>query len=339
MEKVRLADIARIAKVSEASVSRVFNGRPGVSQRMRQSVLTAAEAAGVPASGPRRDSGCLIGLLVPDLTSHPDVALIQSFEQQATKRGYALAICDQAMGVNGDRSIDHLTRSGVAGIVIMSNAHVSSFAPGITAELSALRVPFVLVDGQTPYENAPVVCTDERAGLQAAVRHLVELGHERIGLVVSQETDQPQRTDGFAAALAEFGLARADAAARWVHRTLAAPEGGRMAADALLGLDCTALLCETELMALGAVGRLEECGLLVPHDVSVVSLTDSPFAEFTRPPLTTLRKPVAAMARATLELLLEHTMGEFEQRLRFSFQPEIIERASTAARRRTQSEA
>jgi DNA-binding LacI/PurR family transcriptional regulator len=159
-----------------------------------------------------------------------------------------------------------------------------------------------------------------------AVQHLVDLGHERIGLAVGPNRFVPVRrkVEGFMAALGEGAL---------VQHTLFSVEGGHAAAGALLDKGCTGIVCGSDLMALGAVRAARERGLTVPGDVSVVGYDDSPLVAFTDPPLTTIRQPVEAMGAAAVNALLEEIGGNPVQRAEFVFQTELVVRGSTAQAR------
>src|SRR5690606_28286678 len=106
--------------------------------------------------------------------------------------------------------------------------------------------------------------------------------------------------------------------------------GGQAAAAALLDAGCTAVVCGSDMMALGAIRAARQRGHRVPEDVSVVGYDDSPLFAFTDPPLTTLRQPVRAMAAAAVSSLLEEIGGDHTHHTEFVFQPELVVRGSTA---------
>ncbi|MFD9489466.1 LacI family DNA-binding transcriptional regulator [Streptomyces sp. NPDC059991] len=331
----RLADIASQAAVSEATVSRVLNGRPGVADATRQRVLAALDVLGWerPAQLRHRSAG-LVGLVTPELTNPIFPAFAQAVEQVLAGHGYTPVLCTQLPGgATEDELVEQLEERGVNGIVFLSGLHADTAADPVRyLALTERRVPFVLVNGYNERIRAPFVSPDDHAAMAMAVGHLADLGHTRIGLAAGPLRYVPSRrkAEGFAAALGErFGL-RAEEAAAYIGHTLFSVEGGQVAAGALLDQGCTGVVCASDMMALGAVRAARERGLAVPAEVSVVGFDDSRLIAFTDPPLTTVRQPVRAMATAAVGALLEEIRGNPVQRTEFVFQPELVVRGSTA---------
>ncbi|WP_241845078.1 LacI family DNA-binding transcriptional regulator [Streptomyces silvensis] len=335
----RLADIAAQAQVSEATASRVLNGKAGVAAATRRRVLAALDVLGYerPLRLRRRSAG-LVGLVIPELTNPIFPAFAQVVEQVLAGHGYTPMLCTQMPGgATEDELVEQLEERGVSGIVFLSGLHADATAdPARYLALAGRGVPFVLINGYHPHIPVSFVSPDDRAAARMAVRHLADLGHERIGLAVGPTRYVPSRrkTEGFAAALRDHvGLPEGEAE-RLVQRTLFTVEGGHAAASALLDRGCTAVVCGSDMMALGAVRAARERGLAVPGDVSVVGFDDSPLIAFTDPPLTTVRQPVQAMASAAVGALMEEIAGNPVQRTEFVFQPELVVRGSTAQARR-----
>lgn len=256
-------------------------------------------------------------------------------EQVLSRHGYTPVLCTQTPGGSTeDELVEMLVERGVAGIVFVSGLHADSTADHDRyAKLTGRQVPFVLINGYSEKIAAPFISPDDRAAMWMAVQHLVELGHERIGLAVGQRRYVPvlRKIEGFTAAIRELlGVSEADAEGL-VHHTLFSVEGGHAAANALLDKGCTAIVCGSDMMALGAIRAVRQRGLSVPQDVSVVGFDDSPLIAFTEPPLTTIRQPVEAMATAAVDALLEEVGGNPGQRAEFMFQPELVMRGSTGA--------
>jgi LacI family repressor for deo operon, udp, cdd, tsx, nupC, and nupG len=184
--RARLADIAQQAEVSEATVSRVLNDRPGVSSETRQAVLTALDVLGYerPTKLRKRSAG-LVGLVVPELDNPIFPAFAQIIESALAQQGYTPVLCTQtAGGVTEDEYVEMLLDRQVAGIVFVSGLHADTTAdPDRYRKLLARPLPIVLVNGYMDGLEAPFVSVDERAAADAAVAHLVALGHQRIGLI------------------------------------------------------------------------------------------------------------------------------------------------------------
>ncbi|MFH9073171.1 LacI family DNA-binding transcriptional regulator [Streptomyces alboflavus] len=337
----RLADIAAQAGVSEATVSRVLNGKPGVAAATRQSVLAALDVLGYerPVRLRQRSAG-LVGLITPELENPIFPALAQVIGQALTRQGYTPVLATQTPGGSTeDELTEMLVDRGVAGIIFVSGLHADTTADTARYEqLRAQGVPFVLVDGFSPKVRAPFISPDDRAAMRLAVTHLASLGHTRIGLALGPRRFVPvqRKIEGFTRSMREtFRLGSADVEdieAELVQHSLYTLEGGQAAAAALLDRGCTAVVCASDMMALGAIRAARERGLEVPDDVSVVGFDDSVLVAFTDPPLTTVRKPVPAMGQAAVRTLLEEIGGTPAPHSEFVFMPELVVRGSTAAR-------
>jgi len=192
-------------------------------------------------------------------------------------------------------------------------------------------MPIVLVNGFAEGVDAPSVCTDDTAALDLAFRHLVSLGHRSIGLAIGPERFVPsaRKRVEFAVNL-ERHLGITDANPH-VVTTLFTVEGGQAAAGELIDSGHTAIICGSDLMALGAVRAARSRGLTVPGDLSVVGFDDSPLIAFTDPPLTTVRQPVLAMGHAAVSALVAEINGTPASRTELKFHPELIVRGSTGA--------
>ncbi|WP_030563839.1 LacI family DNA-binding transcriptional regulator [Streptomyces aureocirculatus] len=333
----RLADIAAQAGVSEATVSRVLNGKPGVAAATRQSVLAALDVLGYerPVRLRRRSAG-LVGLITPELENPIFPALAQVIGQALTRQGYTPVLATQTPGGSTeDELTEMLVDRGVAGIIFVSGLHADTTADMERYEqLRAQGVPFVLVDGFSPKVQAPFISPDDRAAMRLAVTHLSSLGHSRIGLALGPRRFVPvqRKIEGFTLSMRErFRLSSEEIESDLVRHSLYTLEGGQAAAAALLDRGCTAVVCASDMMALGAVRAVRERGLQVPDDVSVVGFDDSVLVAFTDPPLTTVRKPVPAMGQAAVRTLLEEIAGTPAPHSEFVFMPELVVRGSTAS--------
>jgi DNA-binding LacI/PurR family transcriptional regulator len=332
--RARLADIAAQAGVSEATVSRVLNGKPGVAESTRQAVLTALDVLGYerPLRLRQRSAG-LVGLVVPELENPIFPAIIQVVEVGLARYGYTTVLCPQTPGgLHEDDYIQMLLERGVSGIVFVSGMHADSTSDA--GRYQALRqrgLPIVLVNGYIEGVDAPFISNDDAASMELAVAHLVSLGHRRVGLAVGPSRFVPvvRKIIGFRDALhRQLGVEDAE---RWVECSVFSVEGGAMAAERLVERGVTALICGSDLMALGAIRAVRVRGLQVPNDVSVVGYDDSLLVAFTDPPLTTIRQSVPAMGAAAVRALVDEISGLPAPRAEYVFRPELVVRASTGA--------
>ncbi|RII14952.1 HTH-type transcriptional regulator DegA [Streptomyces sp. YIM 130001] len=334
----RLADIAAQAGVSEATVSRVLNGKPGVAAATRESVLAALDVLGYerPVRLRRRSAG-LVGLITPELDNPIFPALAQVIGQALTRQGYTPVLATQTPGGSTeDELTEMLVDRGVCGIIFVSGLHADTTADTRRYDrLRGLGVPHVMINGFSSKVKAPFVSPDDRAAMELAVKHLAALGHTRIGLAVGPARFVPvlRKVEGFRQSLQSIlGIGPKDSE-QFVQHSLFTLEGGQAAAGVLLDRGCTAVVCASDMMALGAVRAVRRRGLNVPGDVSVVGFDDSQLIAFTDPPLTTIRQPVQSMGQAAVRALLEEVDGEPAPHTEFVFMPELVVRGSTAALR------
>nr|BFE77887.1 hypothetical protein GCM10020093_004880 [Planobispora longispora] len=233
----RLADIAAQAKVSEATVSRVLNGKPGVSAATRQAVLTALDLMGYerPQRLRQRSNG-LVGLVTPELDNPIFPAFAQAIEKALTQHGYTPVLCTQLPGgAPEDEFTELLIDRGVSGIVFVSGLHADVTARmDRYSRLTDRGLPIVLLDGYSDQIDAPFISPDDRLAARLAVQHLVDLGHERIGLAVGPRRFVPviRKIEGYRQAMAQLlGSAEVD---ELISHSLFSVEGGQAAAVKLL---------------------------------------------------------------------------------------------------------
>lgn len=331
--RTRLTDLAEMAGVSTATVSRVLNGKPGVAAETRQAVLQALDLLGY--ERPERLRGRsvgLIGLVVPELTNPVFPLFAQRISAALASSGFTPLLCTQvAGGTTEDEFTEMLRDHGVDGIVFVSGLHADrSASPERYHKLRSEGLPMVLVNGYLSGLDASFISADDVEAMSLAVRHLVSLGHTTVGLAVGPDRFTPvaRKIQGFATAM-EQSLGVTDAQ-DWVSSSLFTLEGGQAAAKELIEKGCTGIVCASDVMALGAVKAARALGLAVPDDVSVIGYDDSPLIAFTDPPLTTIRQRVEEMSAAAVNALLTEISGGGAPRTELVYSPELIVRGSTA---------
>jgi LacI family transcriptional regulator, repressor for deo operon, udp, cdd, tsx, nupC, and nupG len=333
--RARLSDLARQAQVSEATVSRVLNDKPGVSPETREAVLTALDVLGYerPNRLRRRTAG-LVGLVVPELDNPIFPAFAQTIESALAQMGFTLVMCTQTPGgVTEDEYVEMLLDRQVSGIVFVSGLHADTTGDHQRYHtLVARPLPIVLINGYVPDLPAPFISPDEQAAAELAVSHLGALGHHRIGLISGPDRFSPvqRKIAGYRAAMREtVGTAEAELD-ELIALSLFGVEGGEAAAARLLDRGVTGIVSGSDLMALGAIRAARRRGLRVPADVSIVGYDDSPLIAFTDPPLTTVRQPVQPMALAAVRALVDEIHGYPAPHTEYLFRPELVVRSSTA---------
>lgn len=327
---VRLQDVAGQAGVSEATVSRVLNGKPGASQATREAVLAAADAVGYSRARSVPARTALTGIIVPELENPVFAAFAQHLTSLLAQAGHTPMLgTETASGISEDDWIEMMLERDASGIVFVSGMHADTHAsPARYHRLGALRVPIVLVNGPMEGVDAGCVSTDDATAMRMAVDHLVSLGHTRIGLAVGPERYVPvlRKVAAFEAAVAERALD-----SPLVEHSLFTLEGGHAAATRLLDRGTTAVVSASDLMAFGVIRACRARGLSVPEDVSVVGYDDSALVAFAGPPLTTIRQAVPELCRAAVRMLLGEMAGTVAPREEYLFQPELVVRSSTGA--------
>jgi DNA-binding LacI/PurR family transcriptional regulator len=353
----RLSAVAKFAGVSEATVSRVLNGKPGVSQATRDVVLTALDVFGFARPEPlRSDRARLIGLVLPDLQNPIFPAFAEVIGVSLIQRGLVPVLCTRtADGVSEAHYIEMLLAQQVGGIIFVGSSYADAGAEQCR-QLVERKLPIVLINAADENLGVARICVDDTVAVEQALTHLTGLGHERIGLILGPAGHVPsaRKLAGFAefhqargnkqaqgGKKARGELARRDKQIRdgkqplgggrwrdWVDHTVFTVEGGRGAATRLLAAGATGLVCGSDALALGAIRAVRKRGLRVPGDVSVIGFDDSSYMAVTDPPLTTVRQPVRAMAAAAVTSLLEQLDGR-PAGPEVLFDPELIVRATT----------
>jgi DNA-binding LacI/PurR family transcriptional regulator len=321
----RLAEVAKKAGVSEATVSRVLNGRNGVSESTRAAVLTALDVLGYERPTKLRgERGRLVGLVLPELQNPIFPALAEVVTASLAQRGFTPALCARTIGGVPERDyVEMLLDHQVSGVVFAGGSYAQADAEhDHYRQLANRRLPVVMVNGGVDDLGFPHVSTDDAVAVEQAYGHLRSLGHERIGIVLGPEGHVPSERKLAA-------LVRADGEPE-VQRTNFSMEGARVAAARLIQSGVTGLICASDVMALGSIRAARRLGLTVPDDVSVIGFDDSALMTCTDPPLTTVRQPIETMGQAAVDLLVRQIEGAEVLGDELLFEPELVVRGSTA---------
>ncbi|MFD7818136.1 LacI family DNA-binding transcriptional regulator [Streptomyces sp. NPDC059785] len=324
----RLAQVAKKVGVSEATVSRVLNGKPGVSEATRQAVLSALDVLGYERPTQLRgERARLVGLVLPELRNPIFPAFGEVIGGALAQLGLTPVLCTQTKGgVSEADYVDLLLQQQVSGVVFAGGLYAQADAEhDHYRRLADRKIPVVLVNASIEDLGFPGVSCDDAVAMERAWRHLSSLGHERIGLVLGPADHVPSKRK--LAAARAFG---AELPEERVARAMFSLEDGQAATARLLDRGVTGIICASDPLALGAVRAARRRGLGVPADVSVVGYDDSAFMNCTEPPLTTVRQPIEAMGRAAVELLNVQIGGNPVPAEELLFEPELVVRGSTA---------
>ncbi len=327
----RLAEVASKVGVSEATVSRVLNGKPGVSDATRQAVLTALDVLGYERPSKLRGARArLVALVLPELQNPIFPALAEIVSGGLTQNGYTPLLCTQnSGGITESDYVDLMLAQQVSGVIFVGGNYTETDAPHEHYErLRKVKLPTVLVSAPVPGIDFATVSTDDASAAEQAASHLHQLGHRRIGLLLGPSGHIPSRRklDGAQRVLNRLATPLDPAL---VVNGLYSIESGQAGASRLIAAGATGIVCASDLLALGAVRAARRLGLSVPADISVVGFDDSVLMSFTEPPLTTVRQPIDAMGRTVIDVLLGQIAGTSSPSDELLFEPELVLRGST----------
>jgi LacI family transcriptional regulator len=329
---ITIADIAEIAQVSKMSVSRVINGQPGVSAKTRERILEVIKETGyVLNSGPNaRPVGAkLVALLIPDITTTYMGEILRGVSGAAERLNYGLMMYTQGAVSNLQRTSYYLSILGssqVDGVLLV----VPHDYEVIVEDLKQHDLPYVIIDHHSDTDDEPSVTATNRKGVLDATRHLLALGHRRIGFITGRMdmACSHDRLQGYRDGLAEVRL---PFEAELVLEGDFLQLSGFQNTQALLQLEQppTAIIASNDIMAFGAMDAIKANGLTIGRDISIIGFDDIDMASHTYPPLTTVRQPMAAMGETALDMLVALLQGRTVLTPRRELPTELIIREST----------
>ena len=338
--RTTIAEIAAQAGTSVSTVSKVLNGRVGVSNERRDEILALLDKAGYRrrGEGQRLRSG-LIDLVLAGVHGLWSARLLYGAEVEASRAGVALVVGSLHSRTLGNRHwLERFKQRRSDGLVIVA----TRMRPGLGAELRRLRAPFVLLDPMGPApEGVPSISATNFAGARDAPQHLIDLGHRRIGLITgpAELPYSQERLDGYRAALARAGI---EFDGRLVRFGMMDEDSGTGHGGALLDLPDrpTAIIAGSDLQAHGVYAAARSRRIGIPEDLSVVGFDNLQSATWCTPTLTTVNQPLEEMgglAVRTLLALAHHEEGEPGQRVELA--TTLIVRDSTAPLKRAPARA
>jgi LacI family transcriptional regulator len=307
-KKIDIRGVAAHAGVSIATVSRTINHMPTVDPQLAARVWSAvAELNYVPNTQARAlvsGKSRLLGLIVSEITNPFFPELIQEFERFAVERGYEILIASTShdllkMEMCGRRMFERK----VDGVAIMTFGIQDSLLVRFVAE----KIPVVFMDVASVHPLSSVLSVDYRAGIEQGMAHLAALGHREIGFI-SGPLRLLSATTRKQAFLDSLRIHKIKANPDWVVEGDHTLDGGRDAMNKMLALPewPTAVMCSNDMTAIGVQHALFEADLKVPDDFSLIGFDDIHLAEYTIPPLTTIRMSCVDLAKKAVSCLLSH---------------------------------
>jgi LacI family transcriptional regulator len=330
MGEATIRDVARRAEVSVASVSRALNGLNNVRGETRERIVAAAKELGyVPHAGARSLSlarAHAIGVVLPDLHGEFFSECVRGMDREASRRGYLLLLSNMHDDSEQAAVALRAMRGRVDGLLVMA-PHI---APESLERALPAALPAVLINAPGEVASRPALRLDNRAGAQAMVRHLLANGYRHLAHIAGPENnvDAQERAQGFRDALTELAP---DMPVRIIAGDFN-EEAGEAAARQILASDlpCDAVFAANDMMAIGCLHTLRQAGKRVPEDIAVAGFDDVPLARYLA--LTTVQVRIAEIGARAVSRLIDMLEGKGAGAPVELHQPELIARATTAAR-------
>jgi DNA-binding LacI/PurR family transcriptional regulator len=324
-----MEDVARRAGVSRALVSLVMRGSPKVSEQRREAVLRAAAELGYSPHAMARSlasrTSNVLGVMVSDLHNAFFAEVVDGLETTASAEGFELIINTGGRSPARERrAVGRLLSFRPAGLALLGPV-----VPVSAIASAAEQCPVVLISRQCRISAVDTVNDDGQAGSALAIDHLVSLGHQKIvHLDGGGGSQSGTRRRGYLAAMRVHGLEPRVIPSEYTDAAGASAVRGLLATqDRVLP---SAIVAANDLNAVGAISALEEAGLRVPEDVSVVGYDNTSLAALRHIALTTIDQPRMKMGRLAAEALLERVRGVRSEPVRHLLQPELVVRSTTA---------
>lgn len=330
--RVTVRDVARVAGVSNATVSKALNASPEVSDETRERVTAVASGLGYRPNAIARSLKARQSHTVGAITNDSDgvftTAMVRGLAEVASERGFGVFVCNSYDKMAKERQhLELLLDKQVDGIVLIGYKVAERGAPA----LDTGRTPLVYLYEYTSTVAAPCIVPDDEGGARLAANHVIELGRQRVGFINGPPSYEATRLRlaGFRNALGDHGVAFDPKLVR------TAPDwnqdSGFELARQLMGRSDApdAVVCANDELAAGAILGIRETGRSVPADVAVVGFDDRPFAAHLPIPLTTIALPLFEMGQLAAEKLFSALRGNAPRHEIIRVQCNLIVRGST----------
>ncbi|MFO7882017.1 MAG: LacI family DNA-binding transcriptional regulator [Kosmotogaceae bacterium] len=328
-QKLTIADIARMANVSKATVSYVINNKKGVSLDVRKKIKQIIKESNYKPNtmaralaGKRTNS---VGLIIPDISDMFYANIIRGVEKASGKFGYFLNLFTTHADPEKEHEVfDFFTSSMADGVIVMTYF----VGKEVTKKLKQRKIPCVFLD--FPYDNYIYsVSVDNFEGGYKATNYLISLGHKKIAFILGPEAarDSKARYHGYLRALEEHNI---HFDKDFVLKGDFLTKSGYKAAKRLLETQKipTALFAANDQMALGAMSAFKKEGYRIPEDISIIGFDNTEASSFSRPALTTIMQPIFEMGSLAAKTLISLINGKTPGKKRYLLETRLIERQS-----------
>jgi LacI family transcriptional regulator len=332
--KITMDHVARAAHVSKQTVSAVINNKSGISEetrvRVRRIIARLDYQPNILASSLRAQRTFTVGVVIPSITNPYYPELVRGIEDEAQRRGYSVFLCNSDENPEKEVSYLHLLRRHRVTGLITTTIQLNQAWTEALQKLASERVPVIVLGPGQPIANVVRVCVDDEEGFVKATSHLLDLGHDRIGMVMppAGPNGQSPRVTGFLKAHAQRK--------KKVPPELLAPGGwhvtdGQSGAAQLMRLakPPTAIVAANDLAAIGVITKVKELNRRVPQDVAVVGYDNISIAEWYDPALTTVDQPHYRMGQRSMQVILERLENPPHQGELIKFETTLIVRRSS----------
>ena len=338
--RTTLKQIAEATGLSVTTVSQVLNDRPcRVSAENRQRILETAQKLhyrrNLVAVSLVKGTTDTIGLAISDISNSFFSALAKGAEDECQKNDWNVILCNSNDRHEQEmKNLRMLADKGASGVIFgMASETTEEMARECTEFLRREHIPYLLVDRYVDTKTCGIISVDHVDGGYLAVDYLIRKGHRKIACITGPLNliDSRQRLDGYEKALRENGL---DMNPLYVAEGRYNFESGQEAARRLLsrGITIDAVFAFNDMMAIGAMRVLDESGLRVPEDISVVGYDDIFLDTLLETPLTTIRQPVEEMGRIAARQLISGKIGYKNRQQKTFLKPELVVRRSVTDR-------
>lgn len=335
MKKIGIKDIAKYCNVSVATVSYVINGVGKVSKEKRKIVLDAIEKLNynpnLNARALSKGESKLIAVLLPLVEKEDEVAgligsnpfymeFIAGVECVLQSKGYDIVLANSSVGEGFKK---WLTSRSLDGIIVFGSTSKSMYE-----DIEELQIPCCFVDGDVDYGKLSVNIDDEQ-GEYLATKHLIDLGHTKIGFLCSslaKSNVNRNRYQGYIKALNEAGIELNE---NYIFEDEVSFEAGVRIARKIINqkLDITGVVCTSDILAIGVIKAYNDMKINIPSSLSVVGFDDIKMSSYITPTLTTVKQDVALKGRKATEMLLANLNNKTTNRIILI--PSLIVRDST----------
>ena len=326
-----IKDVAKKAGVSTTTVSHVINKTRFVAEKTEQAVRDAIKELHYQPSAVARSLKVnhtnTIGLLVVTNETPYFAELIRVVENNCYKKGYTLILCNAGRDIEKQKSyLAMLAQKRVDGLLILC----SEYPPELLELLKSYEnIPMMIMDWGKSSNFTDNIEDNSEQGAYIATSYLINRGHRDIGTITGQLNEHTgrERQRGFLKAMQEHHLAINE---NWVIKSDFLPEYGYKAMQSILQQETlpTAVFCGGDVIAMGAICAINEAGLSVPKDISIIGYDNIRDSRFFNPPLTTIHQPKERLGELALNMLLDRIVNKREEFKAIELMPELIERRS-----------